>query len=390
MNDNCFIEVDSSCQQKKGQNCSGDVFLSRKIDCGERVVSVLADGLGSGVEANVLASLTATMALEYVSGDIETRKAGEIIMDALPVCNQRKISYSAFTIVDTGIGGISRIIEHGNPPVLLVRNGKCIQLSGTSVAEGRWMGRSICYYEFQMMAGDRIIFFSDGVSQSGIGTESMPLGWGLAGIEHFVEDQVGRHPDVSARALSDMLVKTAIRNDGWSAGDDITCSVIYLRKPRHLLILTGPPYAKDRDSEYAKMIVGYRGKTVICGGTTANIVARELGREISMDLTDLDPEIPTTSTMEGADLITEGCITLSKTAEMLDSGKIPSRINGATRLVELLLESDIIHFVVGTRINEAHQNPNLPVELDIRRNVLKRIVSLLESKYLKSTKVEYI
>lgn len=390
MNRNCFIDVDFCQRQKAGQNVAGDVFLSRKDDTGRRVVSVLSDGLGSGVEANVLASLTATMALEYVNGNIETRRAAEIIMDALPVCHIRKISYSTFSIVDINIQGDTRIIEHGNPPFLFVRDGKCIDVDIQAVRTSRWNGREMTYAQFQMREGDRIVFFSDGITQSGIGSDDKPLGWGLDGVKSFVLHQVKKNATISSRDLSERLVNAAIINDGRLAGDDITCGVIYLRNPRYIRILTGPPYAKDRDYEFAQMVCNYPGHTVICGGTTSNIVARELEREITMDLLEIDPEIPTTSQMQGVDLITEGCITLSKVAEILESGKIPNRSNGATKLVDLLLQSDIIEFVVGTRINEAHQNPSLPIELDIRRNVIKKIIRLLQEKYLKATSVEFI
>ena len=55
-----------------------------------------------------------------------------------------------------------------------------------------------------------------------------------------------------------------------------------------------------------------------------------------------------------------------------------------------MLESDIVEFLVGTRINEAHQDPNVPVELDLRRNIVRRITHLLESRYLKETSVRFV
>jgi hypothetical protein len=385
-----FIEADHCQVRKHGQNIAGDVFLSKKEDNGQRVISVLADGLGSGVEACVLASLTAQMAMEYVAGNIDTRKAAEIVMDALPICPNRKISYSTFTIVDTKIEGATRIIEHGNPRFLLIRNGECVDFPHVILREERWNGRRLAYSELRTTFGDRILFFSDGITQSGIGSEQYPFGWGVENVKSFVSDVVSARPEISARFLSQLLVKEALDNDGDSAGDDITCGVIYIRQPRQLLVLTGPPYDQNRDMEFANLVEMHKGKTVICGGTTANIIARLLKRSVTMDLSYVDPEVPCTSDMEGIDLVTEGCLTLGKTAEMLETGVISTRYNGATRFANMLLQNDIIHFVVGTRINEAHQNPNLPVELDIRRNVVKKIVSLLREKYLKDVRIDYI
>ena len=385
-----FIEGDYCQLRKSGENVAGDVFLSRKADEGNRIVSVLADGLGSGVEACVLASLTAQMAIEYVIGNIATRRAAEIVMDALPICPNRKISYSAFTIVDTNMQGATRIIEHGNPRFMLIRDGQEVAVEQQTLSQARWNGRSLTYSEFEAQLGDRIIFFSDGVTQSGMGTSEYPLGWSIDGVKAYILEQIDRKPDISARNLSHMVANQALRNDNRSAGDDITCGVIYFRHPRRLLVLTGPPYDKNRDNEFAQLVDHYPGRTAICGGTTANIVARELDKPVMMDLTDIDPDIPTTSTMPGVDLVTEGCLTLGKAAELLDTGESPAHQNGATRLVDMLLQSDIIEFIVGTRINEAHQNPHLPVELDIRRNVVKKIVGLLREKHLKEVHIDYV
>jgi hypothetical protein len=113
-----------------------------------------------------------------------------------------------------------------------------------------------------------------------------------------------------------------------------------------------------------------------------------------MKLAELDPEIPPAAAMEDVDLVTEGTVTLAKVAELLErggqAGPAPARKNAATDLVWLMLQSDIVEFVVGTRINEAHQDPNVPVELDLRRNIVRRIAALLESRHLKEARVRFI
>ena len=168
--------------------------------------------------------------------------------------------------------------------------------------------------------------------------------------------------------------------------------MIYLRNPRCLLVVTGPPFSEAKDQELAEIVRSFKGRKVICGGTTAQILARELDEEIEMDLDNLDPEIPPPSRMAGIELVTEGTITLSKVAELLESKRKPetARPNAASELVSIMLDSDVINFLVGTRVNNAHQDPNLPVELDIRRNIVKKIASLLEGKYLKDTQKRLI
>ena len=164
-----FIEVDSCQRAKNGQLISGDVFLSQQVKQEGRVVSVLSDGLGSGVKASVLASMTATMALKFASSAMDIRRSAEIIMDTLPICSVRKISYSTFTVVDMASSGETRIIEHGNPPFLLIRPEGRLSVEKTEVRPERWQDRVIGFSSFDAQREDRIIFFSDGITQAGMG-----------------------------------------------------------------------------------------------------------------------------------------------------------------------------------------------------------------------------
>ena len=386
-----FIDVDFCRQAKAGQVVAGDVFLSRKIKEEGRIITVLSDGLGSGVKAGMLANLTATMALRYTSAFVDVRQSAKTIMDTLPVCEQRKISYSTFTIVDLDADGKTRVIEHGNPPLVLLRGQTPVPIERASLTLETWKDRVIHYSEFDTQLGDRIVFFSDGVSQSGLGRAGLPLGWGQDRVIDFLQRQISAENEISSRELSRKLVAEALANDGRAAKDDLTCGTIYYRRPRRLLVITGPPFSKERDGELAELVQTFDGRKAICGGTTASIVSRLLGRPVTMDLKNLDPEIPPPAVMEGVDLVTEGTVTLAKVAEILERGN-PSeavRKNPATDLVSLMLQSDIVEFIVGTRINEAHQDPNIPVELDLRRNIVRNISVLLETRYLKEARLQF-
>src|SRR6266702_6409854 len=185
-----FIEVDSCQRAKHGQFISGDVFLSRKIEPHGRMISVLSDGLGSGVKASVLATMTATMALKFTASAMDIRTSAEIIMDTLPICSVRKVSYSTFTIVDVASDGETRIIEHGNPPFLLIRPKDEVTVAKTEVRPNRWEDRVISFSTFEVQREDRIVFFSDGVTQAGMGEYRTPLGWGLENVNRFVHEQI--------------------------------------------------------------------------------------------------------------------------------------------------------------------------------------------------------
>jgi len=388
-----FIEVDSCQRAKCGQLISGDVFLSEKVRHEDRVVSVLSDGLGSGVKASVLATMTATMALKYTASTMDIRRSAEIIMDTLPICSVRKISYSTFTIVDLAATGETRIIEHGNPPFLLIRPDGGTTIDKVEMHPNRWQDRLINFSTFQVQREDRIVFFSDGITQAGMGEYRTPLGWGLEEVEKFVREKIDRSPYISARELSRLLVARAEEVDGLTAKDDITCGVVYFRSPRQLLVLTGAPFNRAHDQDLARLAERTPGRKVICGGTTANIVSRLLNREIQIDMRQpVDPRVPPWARMEGFDLVTEGTLTLGEVVRLLEEGFAPEdmRSNAAVRLARLLLDSDIVKFAVGTRINDAHQDPNIPRELDLRRNIVKRIASLLESKHMKRVLIQYV
>lgn len=386
-----FIDVDFCQRAKLGQVVSGDVFLSRKIKEEERIISVLSDGLGSGVKAGVLANLTATMALRYTSAFVDVRKSAGTIMDTLPICESRKISYSTFTIVDLDHDGRTRVTEHGNPALLHLRGQQPLPLERASITLEDWKDRTLRYSEFDLQLGDRIVCFSDGITQSGLGRRGFPLGWGQDNVAEFISRQIARDGEISSAELARKVVAEALANDQGVAKDDMTCGVVYYRHPRRLLVITGPPFFKERDGELAELVLHFDGRKAICGGTTANIVARQLNRPVRALFTRLDPDIPPAAEMEGVDLVTEGTMTLARVAEMLERG--PGEAwpeNPARDLMALMLQSDIVQFLVGTRINEAHQDPNVPVELDLRRNIVRKLAALLEGKYLKGCTLQFI
>jgi hypothetical protein len=225
-----------------------------------------------------------------------------------------------------------------------------------------------------------------------MGTKALPQGWGRNGISEFIAGLLLAQPEISAREIAKSVVLKATYYDGGAPKDDITCGAVYFRQARRLLIVSGPPVHKEDDPELAAHFSEFNGKKIICGGTTAAIISRELRRPLATRPERADPQLPPAATMEGADLVTEGIITLGKVAEGLDLEVKPENLgeNAADMILKLLFDSDMIEFLVGTKINEAHQNPTMPVELEIRRNVIKRIAASLGEKYLKEVALRFI
>jgi hypothetical protein len=394
-----FIEVDHYQMCKHGQYSPGDVFLSEKNPADGRTITTLSDGLGSGIKADVLAMLTATMVTKFVAADIPIKRSAEIIMNTLPVCKDRGISYATFTTVDIEPNAMVRIIEYDNPPYLLVREQTAIDPIKESTEFQRKDKKTapkikavLHYSKYEARPGDRLVFFSDGVTQSGMGTPAFPFGWGTENTYAFILDRIKDNTNISARELAKSIVQEACIHDSFIPKDDISCGVVYFRNPRDTLILTGPPLNKQSDQGLADTFRMFNGKKVISGGTTANIMARELNCNVTVNMDNLDIDVPPFSEMEGADLVCEGIITLGTVADILETGgNIPAgKDNAATRMVEIFRNSDRIYFVVGTKINEAHQDPNMPEGLEIRRNVVKKIAALLQNKFLKETHIQYI
>jgi len=389
-----FIEVD--CQQKNhnGERICGDVFLSGRLPGENKIVLVLSDGMGHGIKASVLATLTATMALNFTREHKEPEKTAEIIMKTLPECSERKMNYSTFTIIEVSYSGQTTILEYDNPECFILRNRTVLPIERKIIVMDSESntGKKLRVATFQAQKDDRLIFLTDGVSQSGLGTPRFPFGWGTDNTAKFAIDMVKRYPRISARQLASRIINTAYRNDAFQAKDDSSCGVVYFREPRELIICTGPPFEKEHDNEMAHFVKEFKGSKIIMGATTGDIIARELNLKIEDGQEFSDPDLPPLSYMEGIDLYTEGILTLNKVEKILNKYTNNYKLGRgpADLVIKQILESDDIHFLIGTRINLAHQDPSSTIDLEIRRTVVRRIALLLEEKYLKKIKISFI
>ncbi|HZL09427.1 MAG TPA: SpoIIE family protein phosphatase [Prolixibacteraceae bacterium] len=388
------IEVDVHQLKCHGQIVCGDVFHSRQIKAEGRTILVLSDGIGHGVKANVLATLTASMALNYTSFHTKPEVAANIFMRALPKSLDGKESYATFTIIEIEEAGFVRIINYDNPRTIIFRRGQPfdpkefqIPIRGEENA-----GKILRIREFVPMLEDRIIFITDGVDQSGLGSTRFPSGWGLDFITRFAENQIAREFEISATKLARKILNQASMNDSFEIRDDASCGVVYFRQPREFMLITGPPFYKIKDSDFVERIKKFPGKKIICGGTTAEIIAREMDLDINIQHRVLEQTLPPAAKMEGFEMVTEGILTLGRVEEILESFSSDTRLGDSPpeEVVKLLIQHDTIQIIVGTRINWAHLDPDQPVELEIRKFVVKRIVRLLETRFFKKVTVELV
>lgn len=388
------VEIDIEQKKPKGEFACGDVFLSKRIKEDGRTILVLSDGVGHGVKANVLASLTAMMALNYSTFHTKPDIAARIIMRALPKSSDGLENYATFTLIEIEADGKVKIINYDNPKTIILRGNNILnpteyqlEIQGLENA-----GKILRCREFQSRKEDRMIFLTDGITQSGLGSKRYPMGWGRDTVEEFVISQISRMPDMSATRLAKKIMNQANMIDEFDLKDDATCGVIYFREPREFMLITGPPFFKIKDYEFVNNIKNFKGKKAICGGTTSEIIARELELNIGSAHEYYEAAIPPKSKIEGFELVSEGLLTIGKVEEILENYTSETRLGdtAADDIVRLLLDHDIIHLIVGTRINWAHQDPDQPVELEIRKVVVKRIIKLLEEKFFKEVKPDFV
>ena len=395
MDDNYHVEVGNYQTFHDGERICGDVFISKRIPEENRVLAVLSDGMGSGVKANVLATLTATIALNLSQEHKKAKTIAEIIMKALPVCSERNISYATYTIIDISIDTNEvSILEYDNPQTIIMRGNRVFepnwdQIDVDAGSDKRLLDLKVATFEPQLE--DRIVFCSDGITQSGLGM-GLVAGWGRNNLREEVKLLISNNRTISATELAEKIVKKAASNDLHVPKDDLTCAVVYFREPRRTMICTGPPVQPEKDPQFAEKLRGFAGKKIISGATTTEIISRELKRSV-VDEPIVDHTLPPTSKMEGIDLITQGVLTLSKVVYLLANVIKPNYQYGkgpADRICELLLGSDEIHILVGTKINENNIDLTQPVEFEIRKNLIQRLAKILMDKYLKVVYMEFM
>jgi hypothetical protein len=368
-----FYEWGSKQVHKHGEELCGDnIAISRQPDT---VTLALSDGLGSGVKANILATLTNQIAIRMLQDNLPLGEVVQTLSETLPVCAVRKVAYSTFAIAQFFSEGYARVVEFDSPHAILLRRRK---IQPVTYDERTIDGKTIHETVLDLQEGDWVVFVSDGVLNAGIGG-AYPLGWGWDLAAGFLEKHA--HQELSAEELAGKVAEAVSELYLGKPGDDVSIVVIKVRHKLAATVFTGPPAMRDEEGELIHRFVSRLGKLVVCGGTTAKIVARHLGQPLEVDLSTITADVPPIARMEGIDLVTEGILTLTQVRDMLRDGAdrktVQYRNDGAASLLRVLLDVDHTHFIVGQAVNPAHQNPDLPHQLGIRMTVVREIAAEL-------------
>ncbi|HIU48327.1 MAG TPA: SpoIIE family protein phosphatase [Candidatus Avimonoglobus intestinipullorum] len=378
MNDLC---VDSGYRSllKYGEELCGDSV--QEIRGENTFLLVLADGLGSGVKANILSTLTSKILATMVENDMSVEECVATIAATLPVCQKRGVAYSTFTIIHITNNDEAEIIQYDNPMVIMLRDGKSYDYPTIMKTVE---GKKIYETKIKVKQDDVFIAMSDGAIYAGV-EQVLNYGWQRENIVDFAEANYDYRN--TAKIITSMILEQCALLYNDKPGDDTTVATVQVRKRKPANLMIGPP--KD-PNDVKKMMASFfakEGRHIVCGGTTSTLAAEYLGKPLITDIDYIDPDIPPTAKIEGVDLVTEGVLTISRVLEYATNylenneryQEWSVKKDGASQIARLLFrEATDINFYVGRAMNPAHQNPNLPINFNIKMRIVERLAEALK------------
>lgn len=386
-----YIDASYISLNKDGEELCGDkVEIIRNS---EGIILVLADGLGSGVKANILATLTTKIAGTMLEKGANIYETVDTIVNTLPVCNIRKLAYSTFSIIQIKYDGNLYAVEYDNPSFFLIRDGNLV----TNKKENDNVdGKIISECMMNIKLGDTLVLVSDGVIHAGV-SRMLRLGWQEHNVGKYL-CYINKYFN-NSKDLAQNVIDMCKKMYKGKPGDDTTVAVIKILDKKEVNIFTGPPKNKKLDSIVIEKLLRSNGKKIICGGTAARIIEKVTGERIDVDISTMTENIPPIAKLKGIDLVTEGVLTLTKTLEKIreyykteEKGKdeIINGKDGASRLSYILIkECTHLNLLVGKAVNPAHQNPDLPLDLSIKLKVVEALSEIMKNAG-KEVSVNYI
>ena len=368
----------------KSINHEGEQLCGDHVDIVEQgensTVIVLADGLGSGVKASILSTLTSKIISTMMAEGLPLEECVSTIAATLPICSQRGVAYSTFTILHLIRNETAELIQYDNPAVIFLRNFENVDYPMQELHIG---GKRIYKSSIRLQEDDIFIAMSDGCPHAGIGI-AYNFGWKREEIMDFMASIAPA--GYTAKTLSTMLVDECDKQYGHHPGDDATACVVRIRRREPMNLLFGPPRNRDDCDRMMSLFFSKEGKHIVCGGTTSSIAARYLGKPLRASLNFERSDLPPIAEIEGVDLVTEGVITINKVLEYARDALGGNELyeqwslnkDGASRICRLLFEEATdINFFVGRAVNPAHQNPDLPITFNIKMNLVEQLSQCL-------------
>ena len=376
-----FIDTAYNSIHKHGEELCGDHI--EQVNLEDSKILVLADGMGSGVKANILATLTSKIAATMLREGASLDETIDTIVHTLPVCNERHLAYSTFTIIKAYRDGVVYVAEFDNPSVFLLRNGQSVPINKTTRTIN---DKVILESRFMLDENSLLVAVSDGVIHAGVG-HSLSLGWQWKNVNEYLKDF--SYKDTTTTTVTASVLEVCQKLYENEAGDDTTVLAVKIREQETINLFSGPPKNPENDYAVIEEILKSEGKVVVCGGTTASVVARILGTEMQVDLETMTPEIPPAGKIDRVELVTEGVLTINKAIEVIRHYQPPAvnaramaalnERNAAAMLAKLLIENcDKLNMWIGQAVNPAHQKNGFPMDFNFKINQLRELGRLVE------------
>lgn len=351
------------------------------IHTGENsAVVVLADGLGSGVKASILSTLTGKIISTMIAEGMELRQCVDTIAQTLPVDKEKQVAYSTFTIIEIDNCETARIIQFDNPKVILLRDGKNFQYPTKTVQHS---DKEVLFTKLRLHKGDTFVIMSDGCPHASIGL-SYNMNWQMSDIIDFVQGI--SHVGYTAKTIATMLVDECYKQYGEMPLDDATACVVRIRERKTVNLMFGPPVRKSDDEYMMHEFFESEGLHIVCGGTSARIAAKYLNREVVPLSNTGKNGIPPLSEIGGVDLVTEGVVTMSKVAEYASNYIGDNELykewayerDGASSISRLLFEQATeVNLFIGNAVNESHQDEEMGIGFRRKMEIVNELTDCL-------------
>lgn len=364
-----------------GEELCGDKVEVARVD--GSFIGVLADGMGSGVKANILSTMSSKILSTMLSQGSKVAEAVETVISTLPVCSERGMNYCTFSVVKIDSSGYARFVEFDNPTAWIIRNGQLVTLERAfrPVAD-----KAIFESELQLVEGDWVIITSDGAVNAGA-DNSFSYRWTWQSVGKWLCDNVGRCS--SAVRLAYSLTDAVNNLYGGKPTDDVTAMVLRIPGENAVNLMYGPPADPADDERMVRDFFSGKGTRIVAGGTTAQIVSRVTGAELFTLPPEAEDELPPLSFMDGVDLVSEGVLTMTAVCRLVedyfaagysyaDFDRLDEE-NGAAIIAKQLIEDcSVLRAFIGTARNSGYDKAEIPLDLTAKIKCIEGICDALE------------
>lgn len=373
---NIYVDFGYRSINHFGEEVCGDKVEIKRTE--DQFIGVLADGMGSGVKANILSTMGSTILSTMLLGGETVESAVDAVIRTLPVCSERGMNYCTFSVVTVDESGEASFTEFDNPQAWIIRNGQVVRLDRTLrvVAD-----KNIWESSLPLIEGDVIVVTSDGAVNAGARNQ-FSFDWTWESVGKWLCQRADQYP--SALRLASELVAAVDNLYGNEPTDDVTAMVIRIAPEQNVDLMYGPPEYPEDDEFMVHEFMEADGHKIICGGTTAQIVSRVLGSPVETMAETAADGVPPISFMADVDLVTEGVLTVTRAGDIMErylSGGAFSELdaqNGAAFLAKQLIEScTTLRVFIGRAKNPAYEGKDVPLDLDMKLKAMERICLLM-------------